>query len=52
MSKRMTSSLMCDALLIAIWRRDVSKDVIVHSDTGSQYAFDVYRDLPSEHGLV
>ena len=52
MSTRMTSSLVCDALQMAIWRRGRPKDVIVHSDRGSQYASHAYRDLLSEHHLM
>lgn len=49
MSNRMTSSLVCDALETAIWRRGKPKGVIVHSDRGSQYCSHVYRDLLQKH---
>ena len=52
MSTRMTSSLVCDALQMAIWRRGRPKYVIVHSDRCSQYASHAYRDLLSEHHLM
>lgn len=39
----------CDARKMAIWRRGRPKDVIVHSDRGSQYASNADRDLLSEH---
>ena len=38
MSERMTADLACDALRMAIFRRKRPKNVIVHSDRGSQYA--------------
>lgn len=37
MSERMTATLVCDALRMALWRRKNPKGVIVHSDRGSQY---------------
>ena len=32
MSKRMTADLVCDALQMALWKRQMPKGVIVHSD--------------------
>ena len=37
MSDRMTSALVCDALTMALWKRQTAQNVIVHSDRGSQY---------------
>ena len=37
MSERMTSTLVCDALQMALFRRKRPKHVIVHGDRGSQY---------------
>ena len=37
MSERMTARLVCDALQMALFRRKRPKNVIVHSDRGSQY---------------
>jgi transposase InsO family protein len=34
---RMTADLICEALMMALWRRRMPKGVIVHSDRGSQY---------------
>jgi len=45
MSSRMTSTLVCDALKMALFRRGMSKGVIVHSDRGSQYCSYAYRDI-------
>jgi len=36
-SERMTATLVCDALIMALWRRKMPIGVIVHSDRGSQY---------------
>jgi len=37
MSSRMTSTLVCDALKMALFRRSMPKGVVVHSDRGSHY---------------
>ena len=51
MSKRMTSSLVCDALTMGLWRRGMPSGVIVHTDRGSQYCSTIYQDLLVKHGL-
>jgi transposase InsO family protein len=51
-SARMTASLTCDALQMALWRRRMPKGVIVHSDRGSQYCSIRYQDLLSQHELI
>src|SRR5260221_11590332 len=33
----MTKQLVCDALMMALWRRGFPKGVLFHSDRGSQY---------------
>ena len=45
MNTRMTADLVCDALQMALWRRGFPKDVIVHSDQGSQYCSRAYRKI-------
>ena len=40
-----------DALLMAVWRRNPEKSVIVHSDQGSQYGSDDWIRFCKEHGL-
>lgn len=52
MSERITAELTCNALSMALWRRRMPKDVIVHSDRGSQYCSSRYQSLLSRHGLV
>jgi len=52
MSERMTATLVCDALQMALWRRKRPCGVIVHSDRGSQYCSDSYQRLLRDHGLV
>lgn len=51
MSKRMKSSLVCDALTMALFRRGQPNGVIVHSDRGSQYCSHVYRKVVDEYHL-
>jgi putative transposase len=50
--ERMTAALVCDALMMALWRRHMPKGVIVHSDRGSQYCSAAYQKLFTQHQLV
>ncbi|WP_436969938.1 DDE-type integrase/transposase/recombinase [Methylobacter tundripaludum] len=43
----MTAALVCDALIMALWRRHMPKGVIVHSDRGSQYCSALIRNFLS-----
>lgn len=52
MSERMTASLVCSALTMALWRRKKPTGVIVHSDRGSQYCSRDYQKLLKKHHLV
>lgn len=52
MSERMTASLVCDALQMALWRRKQPRGVIVHSDRGVQYCSHEYQALLSINGLI
>ena len=52
MSSRMKARLVCDALRMAIWRRQPQAGLIVHSDRGSQYASREYRRLLKIHGFM
>lgn len=52
MSERMTAELACNALKMALWRRKMPEGVIFHSDRGSQYCSDAYRELIGVHKLV
>jgi len=36
---------------MALWRRGFPKEVIVHSDRGSQYCSNIYRDIIGKHQL-
>jgi putative transposase len=50
-AERMTASLVCDALVMALWRQHMPK-VIVHSDRGSQYCSAAYQRLFDKHQLI
>lgn len=51
MDTRMTADLVCDALRMALFRRGFPKDVIFHSDRGSQYCSKDYQGLIDQHQL-
>lgn len=52
MSSQMTSQLVADALLMAIWRRGPVKALLHHSDQGSQYSSEQFQRLLKEHGIT
>lgn len=52
MSERMTASLVCDALRMALFARKRPRGVIVHTDRGSQYCSREHRALLDDHGLI
>lgn len=45
MHKRMTKSLVIDALQMALGQRETTDDLLHHSDRGSQYTSAAYQDL-------
>ena len=51
MGKRMKAQLVCDALQMALYARCLPRNVIVHSDRGSQYCSNKYRRLVERHSL-
>jgi len=52
MNERMQAGLVCDALTMALWRRNMPTGVIVHTDRGSQYCSNAYQNLLARQGLV
>ena len=52
MSKRMKKSLVCDALMMALFKRKFPKNVIVHSDRGSQYCSNKYINILKDYRLI
>jgi putative transposase len=51
MNRRMTQQLVCDALTMALFRRNFPKATIIHSDRGSQYCSKRYQQLLRNNGL-
>ena len=52
MSDRMTATLVCDALRMALFRRKRPHGVIMHTDRGSQYCSREHRSLLDLNGLI
>ncbi|WLD56754.1 IS3 family transposase [Salinispirillum sp. LH 10-3-1] len=52
MGARITKELALDALLMAVWRRRPKREVIVHSDQGSQYTSHDWGEFLTAHNLV
>jgi len=52
MSSCLKKDLVCNALTMALFRRKFPKDVIVHSDRGSQYCSYEYRRLIRQNNLI
>jgi len=48
----MTKKLVCDALMMALWRRGFPKDVLFHSDRGTQYCSDDYQKMLRSYSLT
>src|SRR6195256_1965534 len=52
MSAAMTAELVTDALVMAIWRRGRPRELLHHSDRGSQYTSEAFQRLRAEHGVT
>jgi putative transposase len=52
MQSRMTAQLVIDALLMALWRRGKPRELLHHSDQGSQYASEEFQRVLDEHGIT
>jgi putative transposase len=48
----MTRELVSDALMMALWRRGFPRNVLCHSDRGSQYCSDDYQKILKAYGLI
>jgi putative transposase len=51
MNQRMTTGLVLDALLMAVWRRKPAQQVLVHSDQGSQYTSGEWQSFLDANNL-
>lgn len=52
LQERMTSKLIEDALLMAIWRRKPKYGLMFHSDRGSQYASSSFKNLLGMYHMI
>ena len=52
MQSSMTSQLVADALMMAVWRRGKPVELLHHSDQGSQYTSEHFRELLKEQGIT
>lgn len=52
MQSTMTKQLVCDALQMALWRRHFPRNVLFHSDRGSQYCSYDYQHLLKTNGFI
>lgn len=52
MDSRMQSSLVNNAILMAIWKRKPDKGLIWHTDQGIQYASESHREILKNHNII
>ena len=52
MKDAMTSQLVTDALMMAIWRRGRPKELLHHSDQGSRYTSEAFHRLMADNGVI
>ena len=52
MNAAMTAELVTNALMMAVWRRGRPRELMHHSDRGSQYTSEQCQRLMAEHGIV
>ena len=52
MQSSMTSQLVADALMMAVWRRGKPAELLHHSDQGSQYTSEHFQELLKEQGIT
>ena len=52
MQDTMTSQLVADALMMAVWRRGKPAALLHHSDQGSQYTSEHFQELLKEQGIT
>lgn len=52
MQSSMTTQLVADALMMAVWRRGKPDQLLHHSDQGSHYTSDHFQRLLAEQGII
>ena len=48
----LSRTLVCDALMMALWRRGFPRGVLFHSDRGSQYCSKDYQTMLKQYGMM
>jgi len=51
MQSRITNDIVLNALLMAVWRRNPQKQVLVHLEQGRQYTSHEWQSFLKSHGL-
>ncbi len=51
MHQTMTTQLVIDAFMMAVWRRGQSSELLHHSDQGSQHTSEDFQRLLSDQGI-
>ena len=51
MKPTLAKDIVVDAILMAVWRRRPKREIIIHSDQGSQYGSDAWLRFCREHHL-
>lgn len=52
MQPTMSSQLVCDALMMALWRRGFPHGILFHSDRGSQYCSHAYQIMLKHYNVI
>ena len=52
MKEAMTTQMVTDALMMAIWRRGRPRTLMHHSDQGSQYTSEAFQRLMRDNGIT
>ena len=52
MKEAMTTQMVTDALMMAIWRRGRPRTLMHHSDQGSQYTSEAFQRLMTDNGIT
>jgi len=52
MKDAMTAQMVTDALMMAIWRRGRPRELLHHSDQGSQYTSEPFQRLMADNGVT
>lgn len=48
----MTAQIVINTLVVVLWRRGKPRELVHHSDQGSQYTSESFRRLLTDHGIT